>query len=176
VFPDALDTPRLTFRPLARADAQAIFDTYAQDPLVSQFLTWRPHASVAATEAFIASTEGASATRNYVLIERAGGSLVGSFELRRHSPSRVGYGYLLARPFWGRGLMTEALSAAADWALGQPGVWRIGDVCDVENLASARVMEKAGFVREGLLRRWAVHPNLGEAPRDCFSYARVRDP
>jgi ribosomal-protein-alanine N-acetyltransferase len=66
--------------------------------------------------------------------------------------------------------MTEALAEVADWALRQPSVWRIGDVCDVENLASARVMEKASLV----LRRWGVHPNLGEAPRDCFSYAKVR--
>ena len=70
--------------------------------------------------------------------------------------------------------MTEALAAATDWTLGQPGIWRISGVCDVENLASARVMEKAGLVREGVLRRWIVHPNLSDAPRDSFSYAKVR--
>jgi RimJ/RimL family protein N-acetyltransferase len=175
MFPDQLQTQRLTFRPLTRADAGPIFCTYAQDPLVSRFLTWRPHASIADTHAFIASTEVASASRNYVLIDRANGALAGSFELRRYSASRLGYGYCLARPFWGRGLMTEALSAVSDWGLQQPGIWRIGDVCDVENIASARVMEKAGFAREGVLRRWAVHPNLGEDLRDCFSYARVRE-
>jgi RimJ/RimL family protein N-acetyltransferase len=174
LFPDQLDTQRLTFRPVARSDARAIFDAYARDPLVSRFLTWRPHESIADTEAYIAAAERASASRNYMLIERGSGALAGSFELRRYSPTRMGYGYLLARPFWGRGLMPEALAAAADWALRQSGIWRIGDVCDTENLASARVMEKAGFAREGVLRRWAVHPNLGEAPRDCFSYARVR--
>jgi len=47
-------------------------------------------------------------------------------------------------------------------------------VCDVENIASARVMEKAGLSREGVLRRWLVHPNLGPEPRDCYGYARVR--
>jgi [ribosomal protein S5]-alanine N-acetyltransferase len=71
---------------------------------------------------------------------------------------------VLARPTWGQGLMTEALSEVVGWALRQPGIWRIGDVCDVENLASARVMEKAGLEREGVLRRWGVHPNLGEVP------------
>ena len=52
--------------------------------------------------------------------------------------------------------------------------WRIGAVCDVENRASARVMEKAGLEREGILRRWIIHPNVGFEPRDCFSYAMVR--
>jgi ribosomal-protein-alanine N-acetyltransferase len=47
-------------------------------------------------------------------------------------------------------------------------------VCDVENIGSARVMEKSGLVREGLLRRYLVHPSISKEPRDCFSYARVR--
>lgn len=59
-------------------------------------------------------------------------------------------------------------------ALRQPAVFRIGAVCDVDNIGSARVMEKAGLVREGVLRRWLVHPNISDEPRDCFSYARTR--
>ena len=69
--------------------------------------------------------------------------------------------------------MTEALVEVVDWALRQPLIWRIGDVVDAENLASARVMEKAGLQREGLLRRWGMHPDMGDAPRDCFSYAKA---
>jgi ribosomal-protein-alanine N-acetyltransferase len=56
----------------------------------------------------------------------------------------------------------------------QPAVFRISAVCDVDNIGSARVMEKADLVREGVLRRWLVHPNISDQPRDCFSYARVR--
>jgi len=44
----------------------------------------------------------------------------------------------------------------------------------VENLASARVLEKAGMHREGMLRRWSVHPNVSPEPRDCLCYAIVR--
>ena len=53
--------------------------------------------------------------------------------------------------------MTEALGEVVRWALDRDDIWRIGDVCDVENLASARVMGKAGMTREGLLRRWIIH-------------------
>jgi [ribosomal protein S5]-alanine N-acetyltransferase len=70
--------------------------------------------------------------------------------------------------------MTEVLSLAARWAMRQTDIWRIGAVCDVENRASARVMEKAGFAREGILRRWLVHPNISDEPRDCYSYALTR--
>jgi ribosomal-protein-alanine N-acetyltransferase len=102
--------------------------------------------------------------RTYALVRRTDGAVIGAFDLRQSSPTRLGYGYVLARPFWGHGLMTEALTEIVGWALRQPLIWRIGDVCDVENLASARVMEKADLEREGVLRRWGVHPNLGEAP------------
>ena len=53
-------------------------------------------------------------------------------------------------------------------------IWRIGAGCDVENLGSARVMERAGLTREGVLRRWIIHPNISSEPRDWLSYAKVR--
>jgi [ribosomal protein S5]-alanine N-acetyltransferase len=70
--------------------------------------------------------------------------------------------------------MTEALTEIARWALNRDDIWRIGGVCDVENLASARVMEKVGMTRDGLLRRWIMHPNVSDEPRDCFSFAKIR--
>jgi len=70
--------------------------------------------------------------------------------------------------------MTEALTEVTLWAMLQNDIWRIGAGCDVENLASARVMEKAGLAREGILRRWIIHPNISSEPRDWLSYARVR--
>ena len=70
--------------------------------------------------------------------------------------------------------MAEALTAVADWVLRQPDIWRIDGVCDVENLASARVMAKAGFLCEGVLKRWALHPLASNEPCDCFSFAKVK--
>jgi RimJ/RimL family protein N-acetyltransferase len=62
--------------------------------------------------------------------------------------------------------------------MGQEAIWRLGAVCDVDDLASARVMERSGMRCEGMLRRWLVHSYIsGEIsgePRDCYSYAIVR--
>lgn len=52
--------------------------------------------------------------------------------------------------------------------------WRARATCDVENLASARVLEKAGFALEGVLHRWDRH-NVAATPRDVRVYARWRD-
>ena len=60
-----------------------------------------------------------------------------------------------------------------DWALTEPASYRVWAVYDAEHTASARVLEKIGMEREGVLRRWAVYPNLGPEPRNCWSYVRV---
>ena len=51
---------------------------------------------------------------------------------------------------------------------------RVWAVCDVDNTASARVMEKIGMTREGLMRRGVLHPNSSSEPRDCWLYAKVK--
>jgi RimJ/RimL family protein N-acetyltransferase len=176
MLPKRFETARLVLRPIAHGDAPTIFARYAQDPEVVRYLTWRPHRSQAETEAYIARclATPADMARTYVLTARAAGDLLGAFDLRRPVTHRLDCGYVLARPYWGRGLMTEALSEMVRWAMRRDDIWRVGAVCDVDNFASARVMEKAGLEREGVLRRWLVHPNLGPEPRDCFSYAKSR--
>ena len=174
MFPDGFQTDRLVLRPIAAGDAQPIFDGYAQDPDVTRFLTWRPHRSLEDTKAYIQHCTRAASSRTYVLIRRHDEALIGAFDLRQERPHGLGCGYVLALSAWGQGLMTEALREVSRWALLQPGIWRIGDCCDVENRASARVMEKAGMTFEGVARRWAIHPNISAEPRDCFIYAKVK--
>jgi len=174
MFPEGFQTQRLLLRPVGLADVRPIFDSYAQDPEVSRYLTWRPHAAIEETETYVKACLAATTYRTYVLVQRTSDVAIGAFDVRHSGPARLGYGYVLARAFWGQGLMTEALAEIVDWALRQPSIWLIGDVCDFENVASARVMEKVGLEREGILRRWGMHPNLSDVPRDCFSYAKVR--
>jgi len=176
MLPPGFQTSRLILRPIEAGDAGAIFDGYAQDREVTRYMTWRPHRDRSDADACVA---GCLATPRdwsltYAITGRGDHRLRGVFELRRPVPYRLGYGYVLARQFWGQGLMSEVLTAAVEWALAQSDVWRIGDVCDVDNLASARVMEKACMTRQALLRRWSMHPNVSDEPRDCLSFARYR--
>ena len=71
-------------------------------------------------------------------------------------------------------LCTEALRGLIDVAFTYPTVYRVYATCDVDNVGPWRVMEKAGMQREGLLRRYIVHPNISHEPRDSFIYAVVR--
>jgi RimJ/RimL family protein N-acetyltransferase len=177
MLPDTFQTERLVLRPIAADDAGPIFETYAQDPVVTRFLTWRPHASRPETDTYIARCLATppDVARTYVLTGGDHPAPFGAFDLRRTAAHRLDFGYVLGRAWWGQGLMTEALRTVVAWAFAQPDVFRIGSFCDVENAGSARVMEKAGLTREGVFRRWLVHPNVSAEPRDCFVYARVRE-
>jgi RimJ/RimL family protein N-acetyltransferase len=176
MLPDTFATARLLLRPVAAADADAIFDTYTQDKEVARYVIWRPHRSRSETYAYVEHciSMPVEVERTYVLVGREDNVVRGAFALRQPAPYRLDCGYVLARRWWRQGLMTEVLTEVAVWALRQPSVFRIGAVCDVENIGSARVLEKSGFIREGLLRRWLLHPNISQEPRDCYIYARVR--
>jgi RimJ/RimL family protein N-acetyltransferase len=80
-------------------------------------------------------------------------------------------GYWLGEPYWGRGLTTRAVSATSDWAFEQYKLTRIFAMAFSHNVASMRVLEKAGFEREGLLRRSAIKNGV---ILDQLMYAKVR--
>lgn len=173
-----IHTERLTLRPPRMEDAAAIYGSYARDPEVTRYLVWTPHRSLAETEEFlrgVTTVSGGDPNYHWAVTERGGGDTARGMIALRRDGHRADFGYVLARECWGRGYMTEALRAVLGFAFTLPGLYRVWAVCDVENVASARVMEKAGLRFEGVLRRHTVHPNLGPEPRDARCYAMTRD-
>jgi [ribosomal protein S5]-alanine N-acetyltransferase len=79
-------------------------------------------------------------------------------------------GYWLGEPYWGKGIVSEAARALSDWGFETLGLHRVFAQPFAKNQASIRVLEKAGFEREGLLRRNAV--KAGEV-LDTLLYARL---
>ena len=174
-LPEHIDTTRLALRRPVAADAVAIFSAYTQDPRVSRYMVWKPHASMAETQMFIASCVEAwqeGSRLPYVLTEAGTSNAIGMLEARIQGFT-VDLGYVLAPAHWGKGYMPEAVASLATTAL-TSGYFRVQSFCDVENRPSQRVLEKARFLREGRLERYMVHPNLSDEPRACFMYARVR--
>jgi RimJ/RimL family protein N-acetyltransferase len=79
-------------------------------------------------------------------------------------------GYWLGEPFWGRGIMTEALRAVTEWSMRQFQLKRIYALPFTANAASCRVLEKAGYMCEGRMRKAAIKD--GQV-LDQFLYAYV---
>jgi ribosomal-protein-alanine N-acetyltransferase len=158
VFADMLTLARSTVRPFRRDDAASIA-RYANNRNV-----WRnlrdlmphPYAESDAHE-FIDRALAAPRPTNFAI--EVDGAAVGGIGLRlREDIERIGaeVGYWLGEPFWGRGILSEVVPAFTKWALAEFQLTRIEAWVFEWNPASARVLEKAGYVREGTLRRSAV--------------------
>lgn len=171
--PEILETERLRLRRPAISDAEVIFREYARDPEVTKYLTWRPNRSVKETQDFIRACLQAwdnGKAFHWIIVREKDQELLGMITARVDDHGWE-LGYVLARPYWGKGYMTEVLKTLVECGLKQEGIYRVWSVCDVDNLASARVMEKAGMQREGMLRRWSSHPTISDAPRDSYCYS-----
>jgi RimJ/RimL family protein N-acetyltransferase len=79
-------------------------------------------------------------------------------------------GYWLGEAHWGRGIATEALVMVTEHVFTAANVLRLFAVPFADNRGSMRVLEKAGFVREAILRSSSVKFGV---PRDQALYARV---
>lgn len=100
----------------------------------------------------------------------AGGISIGN--IRRGVAQSSEMGYWLAEEWSGQGVMAEAIAALCPFAFGQLGLHRIEAACIPENRRSARVLEKAGFLREGTARSYL---KIAGAWRDHDLYALVND-
>ncbi|MDX1439450.1 MAG: GNAT family protein, partial [Rubricoccaceae bacterium] len=143
---------------------------------VTRYMTWVPHKTSITVTDYLRDLERqhADGTEFTWVIEQADKSRLLGMIAARVRGHKADIGYVLAKEHWNRGFMTEAITAVSDWLLSQPSIFRVGAVCDTENPGSARALEKSGFEREGVLRRWIIHPNIPNGPRDCFIYGRVR--
>ncbi|MBI2395075.1 MAG: GNAT family N-acetyltransferase [Deltaproteobacteria bacterium] len=179
MLPPRIETERLQLRAPVGGDAVAIYDRYGRDPEVTRYLSWRTHTHLDDARAYVATVmadwdDAIAPRRTWTITLRDDDTAVGQIGLLSQG-HRMQMGYVLMRALWGHGYVPEAARALVGAALSLPQVHRVWAFCDVENLASARVMEKAGMQREGVLRRWAVHPNVSAVPRDVLAYAIVRE-
>lgn len=94
----------------------------------------------------------------------------GGFGWQRWNFSAI-LGYELAQKFWNQGIMTEAIRAMTGYAFTVMGMNRIQSTTEIENVASMRVLQKAGFQEEGILREWGFWKGAFRDAR-CFSLLR----
>ena len=172
-MPEQFETERLVLRKPRMDDARVMFEGWTQDQEVTRYLTWRPHERIEQAQKFVQGCIDAwqGETRfPYVITLKGTGEVIGIIDPRIEGP-KVGIGYVAARAYWGKGYVPEATRAIIEWAFQQPSIYRVYATTDVENVASRRVMEKAGMQCEGILRRYILHPNISAIPRDSYMYA-----
>jgi [ribosomal protein S5]-alanine N-acetyltransferase len=176
LIPEEVETQRLRLRRPTLKDAEAIFRRYASVPEVTRYLAWPTHRTVADTEDFILGSDKAwseDGAGPYLVLSQDG-VLLGGSGLALHTPQSAETGYVFAQDAWGRGYATEVVQRVVLLAFRIPSLSRLRALCHLENAASRRVLEKAGFVLEEVLRNHSVFPNCGLPNAvDVCSYARV---
>ncbi len=172
--PLQLATARLRLRRPTSRDAQGIF-AYASDPQATRYMAWPRHESLEDTRAFLSFVDDEWRQRGcgtYVIVDETD-EVLGSTGLHLVAPHRASTGYILTPRLWGQGLATEALCAMVELARALALV-RLEADCFTEHRASARVLEKAGFLLEGTRRAYLTAPNQPGAPiLDALGFARI---
>lgn len=161
-----LETERLTLRPWRESDGPDMY-AYAKDPEVGPNAGWPPHKD--AEESIERSKRWAEnwekdeekTDLEFALVLKETGRVVGSLGLdndgwRTNAPNSWSMGYVLGKDYWGRGLMTEAVSAAIDYVFGPLDAKLLAINHYPDNARSKRVIEKSGFTYEGTLRQSTV--------------------
>lgn len=174
--PEQFETERLVLRQPRLEDTHAIFEGWAQDLEVTRYLTWRPHERMEQTQEFVQGCIRAWEGKTrfpYMITWKQTAEVIGMIDIRMEGP-KVSVGYVAARTHLGKGYMPEATRVIIAWAFQQPSIYRVYATTGVENTASQRVLEKAGMQCEGILRKYILHPNISDTPRDSYMYAITR--
>jgi RimJ/RimL family protein N-acetyltransferase len=170
-----LQTARLRLRPFTDADADALFVLHSS-AYVLRYWDTPPWSEPARAERFLATCRqmAEDGTGVRLAIDRvADGAFIGWCSLARWNPSHhsASLGYCLDDAAWGNGYATEAARALLGWAFDTLELNRVQAEADTRNVASARVLEKLGFIREGTLREDCVVD--GEVS-DSWVYGLIR--
>jgi ribosomal-protein-alanine N-acetyltransferase len=154
-FP-TLTTARLVLREITQDDAPAFFEI-RRDPLVMKYWSHGPVSSIepivaAIQQVMLGVREGSSI--RWAITDRQSGLFLGSGGFWRWDKRnlRGELGYDLGSAHWGKGLATEALEAIVRYGFEAMKLHSVEANVDPRNQGSIRVLEKLGFVQEGLVR------------------------
>ena len=151
-----LETERLILRRISPLDERDLFE-YASDPEVSRYLLWSPHPNVEYTRRYLSYLETRYAVGDFfdwAIVWKESGKMIGTvgFTRFRYEDDCGEVGYVLARPYWGKGIAPEALDAILRFGFGTLLLSRIEAKFLAGNERSLSVMKKVGMHFEGYLR------------------------
>ncbi|HWA89326.1 MAG TPA: GNAT family protein [Rhizomicrobium sp.] len=171
-----LQTPRLFLRPIAAADADALFEARG-DAEVMRYWDWPAQESAKAVRQVFeahAPKPDDDTMLWWAVALSPGGPAIGECDLseidRHHGRAEVGF--LFARRHWGKGYAREAMQAVVDHGFGTLGLTRLWARFHAGNDSSKRLLEWLGFAYEGTLKSHIVRD---DARRDCHLYGLLRD-
>ena len=150
-------TDRLVLRRFRTADAP-VLAAYRSDPSVARYQSWDAPFSLLRAETavanFIASDPDKAGWFQYAIERTEDHRLIGDVAVHLHDNlKQAEIGFTLAKEHQRLGYATEAVTAVLDRLFRVQGLHKVAGECDSRNVASASLMERLGFTREGVLRQ-----------------------
>lgn len=154
--PPVLRTDRLILRQISESDGEGLFGIFADDE-VTEYYAWDTFTDVEQGHALAVRTAEQFRRREAIrwgLLLPGSSCIIGTCGYTRwNQENRFAIlGYDLARQYWRRGLMSEALAEVLRTGFGQMTLHRVEATVMAGNTASAMLLDRAGFAREGVLR------------------------
>jgi RimJ/RimL family protein N-acetyltransferase len=164
----------LVLRPWRVTDAPALLAA-CQDPEIARWVTIPQPYLPADADAFIDAAsimwrDGTGAP--FAIVDATTDRLLGAVTRFGPEGHQATFGLWLVPEARGRGVGTRSLRLLAEWTFATTAAFRLDTFIMVGNDTSGRMVERAGFRREGVLRAWDLHHD--GVPVDCVVYSRLR--
>ena len=153
-----IETERLILRRFNKGDAQEMFDNWASNPKVCEYLMWSPHPDLSETEKtldfWVSSYEKPDFYQWAIELKEIGRPIgsIGAVK-QKDETKMVHIGYCIGEKWWNKGYTSEALAALIKFFFDEVGINRIESRHDSKNPNSGKVMTKCGLKYEGTMRR-----------------------
>lgn len=161
-----LETERLILRKFTLDDVEAVFKNWGSDLNVTKYVSFAPHKKIEETKEIISMwiSEYADDNFNWIVELKETHEVVGNISVneksRKHNNCEIGYVY--GSKFWGNGYATEALRKVLEYLLVDCDFHLVEARHYESNPASGKVMEKAGMIKDGVLRERRLKKNSEE--------------
>jgi len=172
ILPEQIDLTRVRLLRNVPTDAEEIFYAYASKPEATRFLSWATHEELSDTRnylRFAKSTWREQTQFSFSVRIKTSNRLIGGCGCI-HQDGLFQVGYVFSPSVWGQGYATEVCKGLVTEILKYPGLRRLCSFVDVENQASARVLEKSGFIKEQLATDYFVPVNQGKWKKDAYIF------
>jgi len=152
-----VETERLILRPIQLDDDKDMYE-YCSDDDVIKYLWFEKHDSIEFSryviEKLFLNRVDVGIPEAYAIVVKESNKMIGTIDVNQVYFNEVGViGYVIHKDYWGKGIVSEALETLIPILFYHCGFYRLEINHCADNVGSARVIEKAGFIQEGRFRR-----------------------
>ena len=174
--PEKFISERLFLRRLIMSDMNHVFE-FAGNDMNTRYVAWPTHRNINDSKSFldysIKSFDEKKEFSYGILIQETE-EFIGWIGMKCTEPQVFYIGYFLDHKYWNCGYTTEAAKCLFNWLLNEVCILRIESACHIENIASAKVLEKVGLKIVKKMKAEHPFPNLKSSNTDAFIFEYVK--